>query len=193
MGLRTGRDSLLRTGATYVWMCLGAAVLATVAMERALLTHDFSLEYVADNHCRADPAALHDRLVVGPPRGLHPPVGAGPRRLRGGDGLPVPQTAATDRLVAWATLVALTVVAYFFALLVGPGQPVPHGRARCPLDGPGPNPLLQNHPLMLVHPPILYLGYVGFTIPFAFAIAALATGRLGEGWLIETRRWTLLA
>ena len=60
-------------------------------------------------------------------------------------------------------------------------------------DGPGPNPLLQNHILMAIHPPMLYLGYVGFTVPFAFAIAALVTGRLGEGWLLETRRWTLFA
>src|SRR5581483_290404 len=47
--------------------------------------------------------------------------------------------------------------------------------------------------LVAVHPPMLYLGYVGFTVPFAFAIAALMTGRLGEGWLLETRRWTLFA
>jgi cytochrome c-type biogenesis protein CcmF len=60
-------------------------------------------------------------------------------------------------------------------------------------DGTGPNPLLQNHPLVAFHPPMLYLGYVGFTIPFAFAVAALVTGRLGEGWLLETRRWTLFA
>jgi cytochrome c-type biogenesis protein CcmF len=53
--------------------------------------------------------------------------------------------------------------------------------------------LLQNHPLVAFHPPMLYLGYVGFTVPFAFALAALATGRLGEGWLLETRRWTLFA
>src|SRR6476620_7061021 len=46
---------------------------------------------------------------------------------------------------------------------------------------------------MVIHPPMLYLGYVGFTVPFAFAIAALATGRVGEGWLVETRRWTLFA
>ena len=46
---------------------------------------------------------------------------------------------------------------------------------------------------MLFHPPILYLGYVGFTVPFAFAIAALITGRVGEGWLLETRRWALFA
>ena len=62
-----------------------------------------------------------------------------------------------------------------------------------PLDGRGPNPLLQNHPLMAFHPPMLYLGYVGFTVPFAFAMAALITGRFGEGWLADTRRTTLVA
>ena len=46
---------------------------------------------------------------------------------------------------------------------------------------------------MAIHPPMLYLGYVGFTVPFAFAIGALVTGRVGEGWLLETRRWTLFA
>ena len=62
-----------------------------------------------------------------------------------------------------------------------------------PLDGRGPNALLQNNPLMAFHPPILYLGYVGFTIPFSFAIASLITGRFGEGWLNDTRRATLVA
>ena len=62
-----------------------------------------------------------------------------------------------------------------------------------PLDGRGPNPLLQNHPLMAFHPPMLYLGYVGFTVPFSFAMAALITGRFGEGWLADTRRTTLVA
>jgi cytochrome c-type biogenesis protein CcmF len=62
-----------------------------------------------------------------------------------------------------------------------------------PLDGAGPNPLLQNHVLMAFHPPILYLGYVGFTVPFMFAIGALVTGRFGEGWLADTRRTTLVA
>ncbi len=59
-----------------------------------------------------------------------------------------------------------------------------------PADGQGLNPLLQ-HPAMAMHPPMLYLGYVGFTIPFAFAMAALITGRLGPAWLRTTRRWTI--
>ena len=62
-----------------------------------------------------------------------------------------------------------------------------------PTDGQGPNPLLQNNPLIAIHPPILYAGYVGFTIPFSFAIAALVTGRFGEGWLADVRRTTLIA
>ena len=49
-------------------------------------------------------------------------------------------------------------------------------------DGPGPNPLLQNHPLMAFHPPMLYLGYISIAIPFAFAVAALIEGRVDAAW-----------
>jgi len=77
--------------------------------------------------------------------------------------------------------------------MAGPANPFQVVAGAIPLDGPGPNPLLQNHPLVAFHPPMLYLGYVGFTIPFAFALAALITGRVGESWLVETRRWTLFA
>ncbi|MGH7273372.1 MAG: heme lyase CcmF/NrfE family subunit [Nitrospiria bacterium] len=61
-----------------------------------------------------------------------------------------------------------------------------------PMDGKDLNPLLQD-PAMVVHPPMLYLGYVGFSIPFAFAMAALFSGRLGEEWVKVTQRWTLFA
>lgn len=61
-----------------------------------------------------------------------------------------------------------------------------------PVDGAGMNPSLQN-PYMLAHPPLLYLGYVGLTVPFAFAMAALASRRVDERWIIATRRWTLAA
>lgn len=60
-----------------------------------------------------------------------------------------------------------------------------------PADGAGLNPLLQ-HPAMAIHPPMLYLGYVGFTIPFCFAMAALLSGRLNDAWIRTTRRWTMV-
>jgi cytochrome c-type biogenesis protein CcmF len=87
----------------------------------------------------------------------------------------------------------LVVSGFFFLLLLFPANPFTAFDPPVGFDGPGPNPLLQNHPLMAFHPPMLYLGYVGFTVPFAFAVAALVTGRVGEGWLMETRRWTLFA
>ena len=103
------------------------------------------------------------------------------------------RTRVTDPLVAWATVTTYVVAAFFFGLMLGPANPFKSFNTFPGYDGPGPNPLLQNHPLMAIHPPMLYLGYVGFTVPFAFAIASLITGRMGEGWLIETRRWTLFA
>ncbi len=70
--------------------------------------------------------------------------------------------------------------------------PMSGARLFHPVDGQGLNPLLR-HLGMVIHPPMLYLGFVGFTIPFAFAFAALATGQLGTGWLRATRRWALVA
>lgn len=61
-----------------------------------------------------------------------------------------------------------------------------------PANGNGLNPLLR-HPGMIIHPPMLYLGFVGFTIPYAFAIAALISGKLDDSWIKTTRRWTLVA
>jgi cytochrome c-type biogenesis protein CcmF len=191
VGLRGQRVALTRTGRTYAYLALGGAVLATFAMERALITRDFSLAYVAQNGSTRTPpvfnvatmwAALEGSILLW---GL---VLAGylaiiahkfRRRLE-------------DPLVGWALLTMLVVGAFFFGLMLGPANPF-ETISPVPSDGPGPNPLLQNHILMAFHPPMLYLGYVGFTVPFAFAVAALVTGRVGEGWLLATRRWTLFA
>ncbi len=99
-----------------------------------------------------------------------------------------------DPMVAWALLVALVGRAASSSCSWRWRRTrSSSSTATIPLDGRGPNPLLQNHPLMAFHPPMLYLGYVGFTVPFAFAMAALITGRFGEGWLADTRRTTLVA
>ena len=191
VGLKGRRPDLLRMSRTYAWMVLGAAVLAFGAMERALITRDFSLEYVATNGSTRTPALYNVATLWSALEGsilLWSLVLAGycvALVIKFRDRL-------TDQLLAWAMLVMFVVTLFFFGLMMGPANPFTT-LADPPLDGPGPNPLLQNHPLMAFHPPMLYLGYVGFTVPFAFAIAALVTGRLGEGWLVETRRWTLFA
>src|SRR6476661_3832854 len=78
--------------------------------------------------------------------------------------------------------------ATFFSFLIASPAPTPFRTVSpIPLDGPGPNPLLQNHVLMIIHPPFLYLGYVGMTIPFGFACAALLRGRLGTSLLKPIR------
>ena len=83
-------------------------------------------------------------------------------------------------------------VGVFFAFLVaGIANPF-ELVSPVPLDGPGPNPLLQNHILMVIHPPMLYLGYVGMTIPFAMGSAALLAGRLDAAWTRALRRWMLV-
>jgi len=191
VGLRGRRSDLLRMSRTYAFMVLGGAVLAVAAMERALITRDFSLEYVANNGSHSTPALFNVATLWSALEGSIMLWGL----ILAGYSVAVVikfRDRLNDPLVAWAMVVMFAVCLFFFGLMLGPANPF-RVLADPPLDGPGPNPLLQNHPLMAFHPPMLYLGYVGFTVPFAFAVAALVTGRLGEGWLVETRRWTLIA
>ncbi|MCU1351865.1 MAG: ccmF [Acidimicrobiales bacterium] len=191
LGLTQRRHDLLRMSKVYAVMVLAAAVLAFAAMERGLITRDFTMKYVATNGSSRTPALYNVATLWSALEGsillwtlvLTGFTAAVVRKFR---------DRLTDPLVGWAMLTMFAVCLFFFALMLGPANPF-RTLANPPLDGPGPNPLLQNHPLMAFHPPMLYLGYVGFTVPFAFAVAALATGRLGEGWLLETRRWTLFA
>ena len=169
-----------------------AAAAAFAVMERALITRDFTVKYVADNGSSATPAVFNFATLWGALEGsillwtlvLCGFAAAVAVRFR---------RRGPDPAVGWTLLVLFAVSAFFFALMAGPASPFIGFDPPAGYDGPGPNPLLQNHILMAFHPPVLYLGYVGFTVPFAFAIAALATGRLGEDWLAAARRWTLVA
>ncbi|MSO87428.1 MAG: heme lyase CcmF/NrfE family subunit [Acidimicrobiia bacterium] len=192
VGLRQKRPRLLETGWTYSLLALLGAIVAVVAMQRALITRDFSMGFVHDHGSSRTPALFNVATMWSALEGsilLWVAILTGytvhvARKFR---------ARLTDPLVGMALLVMLVVCAFFFLLILGPANPFTTVSALPGFDGPGPNPLLQEHILMAIHPPMLYLGYVGFTVPFAFAIAALATGRLGEGWLLETRRATLTA
>ena len=191
-GLATRSAVHLARTRWYVAAVAVAAVGQFAVMERALITRDFTMAFVAQHGSHRTPALFNVATLWSVLEGsilLWVLILVGYLVLvacRFRDRL-------TDPMVGWVLLVMLVVCTFFFLLLAGPAHPFGRFDPWPGFDGPGPNPLLQNHVLMAFHPPVLYLGYVGFTVPFAFAVASLATGRLGEGWLLETRRWTLLA
>ena len=171
------------------WCTFIALAAANLLMVVALVARDFSIAYVAQVGSRETPllftvaslwAALEGSILFW--AGLLAAVSV----------LLVTRTAgAHDRERLAGTLAVLLALTAFFALIViGPGNPW-RRMSPVPLDGPGPNPLLQDHPLMAIHPPLLYVGFVGLAVPFALTVDALVRGRLDEGWLRLARRWTL--
>ncbi|MCP4204540.1 MAG: heme lyase CcmF/NrfE family subunit [bacterium] len=180
----------LRLVRRLAWVYFGAMMLATLAMEYALVTHDFSVSYVAQVGSRATP--------------LHITIVSLWSSLEGSIlfwgfvlgcfivAVAVLQKRGHEDYLAY-TLATLFVIGAFFSFLIsGVANPFGATPAPIPIDGPGPNPLLQNHALMIVHPPMLYLGYVGMSVPFAMAVAALIRGQLGPTWLLPLRNWLLV-
>ncbi|MGA8295862.1 MAG: cytochrome c-type biogenesis CcmF C-terminal domain-containing protein [Acidimicrobiales bacterium] len=167
-------------------------VVAVVAMERALITHDFSLAFVAQNNSRETPLFFS---VTGLWSALQGSILLWVLILSAYGALVTwrNRRRLEDPLIAIALGVVFAVAVFFFALMIGPADPFAATRGVIPADGAGPNALLQDNFLVAVHPVFLYLGYVGFTVPFAFAVGSLVTGRVGEGWLVETRRFTVVA
>jgi cytochrome c-type biogenesis protein CcmF len=189
--LAARRDDVgvLRHARRAAYLVFASVSLATGAMLFALVTHDFSVDYVAQVGSRSTPLLYTIISLWG--------------ALEGSLLFWAWVLALFTALVAWRTpdsagvpltgyaLAVLFLTGTFFTyLLIGPASPF-GVVSPVPLDGPGPNPMLQNHWLMAVHPPLLYLGYVGFTVPFAFAIGSLLSGRVDGEWIRLTRRWTL--
>lgn len=172
-----------------VWMILLGGLGAMVILELALVVDDFSIQYVAEHHARSTPllftiatawAALEGSIVLW---GLVLAIYV----------FTVYRSLGTEDRLGGAAMIVMGVVAlFFFGMIASVANPFT-SVSPVPADGPGPNALLQNNILMAVHPPLLYLGYVGFTVPFAFAIGALALGEEGTGWLKRTHRWSLVA
>ena len=190
-GITTHDSRLLRSTRRYSWLVAAAGIGAFAIMERALVQRDFSLRYVQQVGSADTPFLYNITAIWSALEGsillwllvLVCFTVAIAHRFR---------KRLEDPLVAWALIVMFVVCMFFFVLTLGPADAFRLG-ATGVTTGRGPNPLLQNHILVLFHPPILYLGYVGMTVPFAFAIAALITGRVGERWLTETRRYALFA
>ncbi len=181
----------MRRASGFVYLVLFGAILSTFAMQRALLTHDFSIAYVAQNSSIETPLLYQ---ITGMWSSLSGSILLWATVLSFYLALFVfrYRKRVTDSSFAWAGLVGLVIAGYFFALMLHSANPF-LTLAHPPIDGAGPNPLLQDYPLVAFHPPMLYLGYVGFTIPFAFAISSLITNRADSAWAKETRFWALLA
>ncbi|MEX2224240.1 MAG: heme lyase CcmF/NrfE family subunit [Candidatus Rokuibacteriota bacterium] len=169
-----------------VWLLITACMLLLVY---AFLTFDFSVKYVASNTNRGTPFYYRITALWGALEGsiilwawmlsLYTLIVV--RRYR----------RAQPQLYPWTLAVMLGVSSFFLLVMTIPAPPFER-LAPIPADGRGLNPLLEDSG-MITHPVALYLGFTGFTVPFAFAMAALIVGRTGDEWITITRRWTIVA
>src|SRR5688572_28384070 len=166
----------------------GSTLVASAVLLVALVRNDFSFVYAAAHTSRELPTGYTISAFWGGQEGsllLWLLILTG----YAASAVLLNRRSARD-LVAWVVPV-LGGVAVFFAFLVV-AVASPFATQVAPLDGRGLNPSLQN-PYMMAHPPLLYLGYVGLAVPFAFAMGALLARRTDERWIVSTRRWTLVA
>ncbi|HUP64418.1 MAG TPA: cytochrome c-type biogenesis CcmF C-terminal domain-containing protein [Thermoanaerobaculia bacterium] len=184
------RPRLLEWARRFAFGYAALIIAANVVMVAALVGHDFSVSYVARVGSRSTPlwvtivslwSSLEGSILFwGMVLGLF--IGGATFATR----------RRHEEYMPYAIGTWLAVAAFFSFLIAGPAQPF-NTVVNPPADGPGPNPLLQNHILMAVHPPFLYFGFVGMTIPFGFASAALMLRRLGDDFLQPLRTSLLVA
>jgi cytochrome c-type biogenesis protein CcmF len=183
-----GRRRLAESAQNALVGSFAATLVAAVVLLAALARHDFSFKYVAEHTSRELPLGYTLTAFWGGQEGslllwLLVLCGYSCAAVFTG-------RRAGREVLAWVVPVLGLVGTFFAILLVFVASPFATQAAAA--DGAGLNPSLQN-PYMAVHPPMLYLGYVGLTVPFAFAMGALLAGRTDERWIVATRRWTLAA
>src|SRR5918993_819544 len=183
-----GRRRLALSAQNALVAAFATSFVASVVLVSALIRNDFSFVYAAQHTSRDLPTGYTISAFWGGQEGslllwLLILTGYSTAVLL------VNRRSARD-LVAWVTPVLGAVTVFFAFLLVVVATPFATQAA--PPDGNGLNPSLQN-PYMMAHPPLLYLGFVGLTVPFAFAMGVLLARRTDERWIVATRRWTLVA
>jgi cytochrome c-type biogenesis protein CcmF len=189
VGGRRGRPALVESAQH---AALGVFVLVTVSLLLliyAFLTFDFSVRYVASNTNLGTPFYYRITAVWG---ALEGSIVLWAWLLAVYTLIVILRHRTSGReLYPWVLMVMLSVIS-FFLLVMTVAAPVFARSHPIPPDGRGLNPLLEDSG-MITHPVALYLGFTGFTVPFAFAVAALITGRVGDFWITTTRRWTIVA
>jgi cytochrome c-type biogenesis protein CcmF len=183
------RVDLQRSAGHAAYAMFGALVVAVVCLEVAIFRHDFNVEYVAAYTSRNLPTFyLWSALYAGQKGSLL--FWATVLSLFAA----LVQALTGRRHRAYLPYVAgvtCLVAAFFVSVMLFAANPFER-LAYTPVDGRGMNPQLQN-PGMVFHPPMLYLGYISITVPFAFAIAALVSKKLDTDWLVAIRKWTLVS
>ena len=181
-----GRRRLLESARNALFASFAATAVAALVLLAALVRHDFSLTYVAGHTSAELPLRYTVAAFWGGQEGslllwllVLTGMGSAAVALNG---------RLTREALPWTVPILGALASFFAVVLVFVASPFE--TAPAPADGAGLNPSLQN-PYMMAHPPLLYLGYVGLAIPFAFAMAALASRRTDERWIVATRRWTL--
>ena len=186
---RSGDSRYLTVGRLAIFAQFVLVSLAATALIYGLVTTDFSIKYVAFNTTRATPIYYRVTGLWGALEGslllwewiliIFSGVVAWLYRDRHRDTLP------------WVIMIFCIISAFFLGVvgfLSNPFETI----SPIPPDGRGLNPLLEDANMM-THPPLLYTGFVGLTVPYAFAMAALMVGKLDEAWIVSTRRWTITA
>ena len=188
-GAHSGRREWVTSGRRAMYCLTALCVGAFAILESAFLRSDFSFALVAEGSSTDTPTfykvtalwATQDGSLL---------LWATLLSLFATAVLFLTRRSLRD-IAPWATAVLGVVAAFFLLLMVGWENPF-DTLAMPPQEGAGLNPLLR-HPAMMIHPPMLYTGYVGFSIPFAFAIGALIARRTGADWIRATRRFALIA
>jgi cytochrome c-type biogenesis protein CcmF len=189
VGGAQGRADLQQSARHATFALFGALAVAVIALEIAIFRHDFTLQYVVSRTSRNLPTFyLWSALYSGQEGSLL--FWAAVLSLFA----MLTQVLTSRRYRAYLPYVAgvtCLVATFFIAVMLAAANPFKR-MPFTPLDGQGMNPQLQN-PGMVFHPPMLYLGYISITIPFAFAIAALLTKKLDTEWMVAVRKWTVVS
>src|SRR6266513_1698025 len=190
VGARRGSRRLIESGVGALYLVAALMAVATAVIINAFLTDDFSIRYVAAESETLQPLFYKITAYWG---GLNGSIMFWVFLLSVFGSAAVWINRERHReLIPYVVATISTVEMFFLYLMVIHKNPFTTFVTAPPADGTGLNPLLQNY-WMAIHPPSLYTGFVGMTIPFAFGIAALITGHLDDSWLRAVRRWTMVS
>ncbi len=184
-----GRPDLSQSVIRSVYAICGCLLVASIALWKGLISHDFNIEYVAAYTSRNLPDYYIFSAFWAGQKGSLLFWAVVLSLFASAAQLLTPRRYAY--LMPYVAGVTSAVVAFFVSVMVFAADPFER-LSFVPADGRGLNPQLQNVG-MVIHPPMLYLGYISITIPFAFAVAALLTRKLDTGWIHAIRKWTLVS